>query len=209
MQVSQGGRDSPPDVLVRFREIVGEGNITGPYRDNLYYWKTTRKDRIDEVARMLWPYLSSEKKAQYAAMTRLAGRGLPFSVDTVIRDQRTERAWAAGLFDGEGSIWVCANRRWPAWRGLAMDLPQSSATGVPETLTRFHRVVGAGAIGGPRTSRNPWSKLPQYRWQLNGRHLVSRVVGLLLPYMAKVNRSRMFELRELLDAEVAADLAPS
>jgi hypothetical protein len=36
MQVSQGGSvDSPPEVLLRFRDVVGFGNITGPYRNYL------------------------------------------------------------------------------------------------------------------------------------------------------------------------------
>ena len=44
IQVSQAGPpDEIPLVLLRFRDIVGEGNITGPYRGYLYYWKTTRK----------------------------------------------------------------------------------------------------------------------------------------------------------------------
>ena len=56
MQVSQGGVPGiQPAVLVRFREIVREGNITGPYGGDLYYWKTMRKDAVDEIARTLWP----------------------------------------------------------------------------------------------------------------------------------------------------------
>src|SRR6185503_7980134 len=78
IQVSQSGAPGiPPAVLVQFREIVGEGNVTGPYRDSLYYWKTTRKDVIDVVALQLWPYLSTPKREQFLAMSQRAGRALP------------------------------------------------------------------------------------------------------------------------------------
>src|SRR5690349_21116993 len=77
MQVSQGGVvGALPEVLVRFHDIVGEGNVTGPYRGYLFYWKTTRKDAIDAIGASLWPFLSTEKRRQFETMTRAAGREL-------------------------------------------------------------------------------------------------------------------------------------
>jgi hypothetical protein len=48
MAVSQGGVPGQlPEVLTRFRAaVLGVGNITGPYRGYLYYWKTSRKDAL-------------------------------------------------------------------------------------------------------------------------------------------------------------------
>src|SRR5437764_8819338 len=73
MQISQGGRGAEPDVLLRFRAIVGgQGNITGPYRGYLYYWKTSRKLVIDEIVQLLWPEISPEKRQQYLEACELA-----------------------------------------------------------------------------------------------------------------------------------------
>jgi hypothetical protein len=205
MQVSQGGIPGIlPAVLVRFREIVGDGNITGPYGGDLYYWKTTRKDAIDEIARTLWPYLSHDKRAQFTAMTAKARRA--FIVDErAARGVATERPWAAGLFDGEGSVWIAKNAHYPAWRGLAMELPQSTDLGViPEALQRFGAIVGVGSISGPRMQRNSWSRKPQYRWQTSGRHSVSTVVRALWPWLGTVNRTRLYTVRALLDDDVVA-----
>lgn len=206
IQVSQAGHGGiAPPALVQFREIVGEGNVTGPYRGSLYYWKTTRNDAIDLVARGLWPYLSAAKREQFSSMTERARRNL-VDFPAHVRMDRTERAWAAGLFDGEGSLWISRNSRYPMWRGLAMDLPQSSDTGVPDTLQRFFAVVGAGSISGPRKQRNRWSRLPQYRWRLSGRHQVSAAIRCLWPFLATVNRGRISAVRELLDPELADSL---
>src|SRR5688572_25273751 len=79
--VSQGGVPGEfPAVLVRFMSIVGVGNITGPY-DGLYYWKTTRKDAVDSVGAMLWPYLSYEKRRQFEAAALRMKRPVPAPID--------------------------------------------------------------------------------------------------------------------------------
>jgi hypothetical protein len=186
MQVSQAG-DAPPEVLIRFREIVAEGNVTGPYRGYLFYWKTTRKDAIDKIALALWPYLSGEKRSQFEAMTIAARRSLPRLPDPS-RSARTELAWAAGLFDGEGSASICG----PASRQyVQLEIPQSSAGAMPETLQRFRAAVGAGWLNGPYPPRSPWSRLPQYRWTLGAREDVGRVLSLLWPHLSAVKRDQI------------------
>lgn len=206
IQVSQSGRGGiVPPALVQFREIVGEGNVTGPYRDSLYYWKTTRMETIDAVARGLWPYLGAGKREQFVSMTERARRALP-KLPADVRTIRTERAWAAGFFDGEGSLWIARTPCAQKWRGLALELPQSSEAGVPDTLRRFLAIVGAGSISGPRRQRNRWSRLPQYRWQLTGRYQVSAVIRCLWPFLATVNRGRVLAVRDLLDPELASSV---
>jgi len=201
MQISQGGGAAHPDVLVRFRAIVGEGNITGPYRGYLYYWKTTRKGAVDEIARRLWPYLSREKRRQLQSCAEATGR--TYSELRPLRESETEIAWAAGLFDGEGSVWVTKDTRCrPEWRGVAMEIAQSSRGDIPETLERFHAIVGVGRISGPRLLGNPWSKLPQYRWQVSGRHKVSSVVRVLWPWLSAVKRSQLREMCPHLDPDL-------
>jgi hypothetical protein len=199
MQVSQGGEAGvPPEVLLRFRQIVGDGSVTGPYRGYLFYWKTTRKDALDSIALRLWPYLSEEKRSQFEYMTTAAGRELP-RFPLLRRSAVTEIAWAAGLFDGEGSLSLSG----PADRSrrfVTMELPQSGASGIPDALIRFRDVVEVGAIGGPYPPRSPWSRLPRYRWRVTGRHRVSHALFRLWPWLGSVKRDQIRRLSAYLDA---------
>jgi hypothetical protein len=204
MQVSQGGApERQPSVLVRFRDVIGYGNVTGPYRGYLYYWKTADPDAIDEVAAAMWPYLSTEKRNQFAVARSQASRG-QFIEPPAIRSATTELAWAAGLFDGEGSISSRSNARGREW--LELELPQSSVRDVPETLSRFHAVVGVGAITGPRVPRNAWSRLPQYRWRIAAQSGVAHVLVELWPHLGQVTRARTLAVRHLLGPEAASKL---
>lgn len=192
MQVSQGGvRGTPPAVLVRFMDALGGvGNITGPYRDYLFYWKTTRNDVIDEISASIWPFLSEPKRIQLAKAAREVARTAPTT--TVAREVETEHAWAAGFFDGEGCLYLTGSAASSGRRGVALYLPQASAGLVPETLTRFHSAVeGRGRITGPHAPRSPWSKLPQYHWRIGGRESVSAVLAVLWPWLGAVSRQRI------------------
>lgn len=204
MAVSQGGSpDVVPDVLTRFKGIVGVGNVTGPY-DGLYYWKTTRKDAVDSVGAMLWPHLSSEKREQFAAAATRMKRAVPSSLEDT-QGRTFELAWAAGLFDGEGTFGAYANARMrPSWRGVSMSIPQASATVVPEVLLRFRAAVGVGSVTGPRMVPSPWSRLPQYRWQATGRHVCSAVIKVIWPWLGPVKRAEIRAAMEHLDAGVDA-----
>src|SRR5690242_336001 len=156
IQVSQAGTSgSPPEVLVRFRKVVGIGNVTGPYRGGIFYWKTTRKDAVDAVAAALWPYLGATKRTQFEAMTAAAGRRLPL-LPLPDRASNTELAWA-GLFDGEGSIFVRTSGHGPR---INLEISQAGQFGMPETLIRFRRAVDAGWLNGPYPPRSPWTRLP-------------------------------------------------
>ena len=193
MAVSQGGDSgTPPTVLLRFRNIVGgHGNITGPYRGYLYYWKTSRKLVIDEIVQLLWPEISPEKRQQYLEACELA------RIDPEVNTPQTtggptDVAWAAGFFDGEGTVGI--NRLNPTrapYRGVEMEIPQSSDDGVPKVLLRFKEVVGRGSITGPHEPRNPWSQLPSYRWRLGGHLNVEATAGLLWPWLSAVRRIRI------------------
>jgi hypothetical protein len=195
MSVSQGGDPGkPPIVLLGFKAAVGgAGNITGPYKGYLYYWKTTQIGTVDMVATALWPFLGQEKREQFLdASSLVRSRFVLDSTSPRADTATTERAWAAGFFDGEGSVSVGGSRRErPSYRQPSMEIPQSSADGIPESLIRFQAVVGAGSITGPRPPRNPWARLPSYRWELGGHRKVEAVAGVLWPWLGSVKRSRI------------------
>lgn len=202
MAIPQGGiAGDPPAVLVRFKEIVRVGSITGPY-DGLYYWKITKKDDVDLVGEMMWAYLSGEKRRQFATAAIQMQRPVP-KAPSHEESRRFESAWAAGLFDGEGTFCTYRDARVrPTWRGVSMSLPQASATGVPEALSRFRAAVGRGTISGPRMVASPWSRLPQYRWQASGRHVVSAAAKVIWPWLGPVKRAEIRAAMEHLDPDV-------
>jgi len=175
--------------LLGFRGAVGGvGNITGPYRGYLFYWKTTQIGAIDNIGALLWPFLTQEKREQFLVASRLAGRA-PY-LDLVAprpHADETEHASAAGFFDGEGSVGVGGG----SYRQPSMEIPQSSAQGIPDSLLHFHKVVGVGSITGPHPPRNPWARLPSYRWELGGHRKVETVAGLLWPWLGSVKRSQI------------------
>lgn len=195
MAVSQGGDPGkPPIVLLGFRAAVGGvGNITGPYRGYLFYWKTTQIRAIDTIATALWPFIGMEKRAQFAAASRLAEKALP--LDLLAARAQSDgplQAWAAGFFDGEGSVSVGGAKlgRFSP-RQPSMEIPQSSAEGVPDSLLHFQAIVGVGSITGPHPPRNPWARLSSYRWELGGHRNVEAVAGLLWPWLGCVKRSQI------------------
>jgi len=195
MAVSQGGDPGkPPLVLLGFKAAMnGIGNITGPYRDYLFYWKTTQIEAIETIAIALWPYLGEEKRRQYLRASGLVGRACSLDLTTPrLHTDDIERAWAAGFFDGEGSVSAGGARSEPGvYRQPSMEIPQSSALGVPDALVRFERIVGSGSITGPHPPRNPWARLPSHRWELGGHRKVESVAGILWPWLGSAKRSQI------------------
>jgi len=188
MAVYQGGEGGPPPLLYRFQAAVGGiGLIHGPARGYLYQWHSKRHVVVDAVSELLWPWLSDAKREQLRRASAEVGRSTPTVPDAPwSRDELA--AWAAGFFDGEGSIGVYGDPRSPA---VSMSLPQASLAGVPETLQRFQLAVGAGGISGPRMVPSPWTKLPQYCWKSQAFGDVERVVELLRPFADVVKRGEM------------------
>src|SRR5439155_9319130 len=179
MAVSQGGDPGkPPLVLLGFRNAVGGvGNITGPYRGYLFYWKTTRIQVIDAIATALWPFLGQEKREQFLVVSGLAGKLLPLDlIAPRSQSDETERAWAAGFFDGEGSPWEV-----------------TTSYGVPTGSRRWRfrsRVPKAFPI--PSSTSRPWSALVRSPVPiLHGtRGPASRAIAGRLEVIAKSRRSR-------------------
>ncbi len=68
MAMSQSSKTGVPDVLRKFRRIVGAGNITGPYyrpqRNPIYRWTISQKNEVRRILRLLWPFLGTRKRRQ-------------------------------------------------------------------------------------------------------------------------------------------------
>jgi hypothetical protein len=105
--------------------------------------------RGEAASELLWPWIGEMKRTQLLRAARDVGRITRLhSFSRWSPDE--EAAWAAGFFDGEGTIGIERDPRRPA---VTMEIPQASATTVPETLVRFRRFVGAGNLSGRVSSR--------------------------------------------------------
>ena len=154
---------------------------------------------MDAVGAMLWRHLSREKRQQFAAAAIRMQRPLPGPLDD-FRGRDFEAAWAAGLFDGEGTFGAYRKPHMrPSWRGARMSIPQASATTAPEPLLRFRSAVGVGTLTGPRIVPSPWSRLPQYCWQANGRHVCTVAIKVIWPWLGPVKRAEIRMAKEHLD----------
>lgn len=117
---------------------------------------------IDMVATTLWPFLCEEKREQFLVASRLSRRETALDrTSTRAPSDATERAWAAGFFDGEGSVTVGGgNYERSTSRQPSMEIPQSSADGVPDSLVPLSG-SGWGRIDhGSAPAEEPVGKTP-------------------------------------------------
>ncbi|HEX4744691.1 MAG TPA: hypothetical protein VFW12_08485, partial [Candidatus Limnocylindria bacterium] len=153
-QINQADADGVPEVLTRFRNAVGVGRVRGPKREDgkvdLYHWVASSRSDVARTFEALSPWLGPVKRAQVDAAvgTSATSAHIPSSDE--------ELAWAAGLFDGDGSTCLLWHRTHPGYRTCEMSITQTSRTGVPEVLTRFRRVVGLGHLNGPSGGTEKW-----------------------------------------------------
>lgn len=87
-------------------------------------------------------------------------------------------AWAAGLFEGEGTIlnYVGADGRWV--RRLALVMTDE------DVVKRFHQVVGSGKMSGPTQRENPDWK-PIWTWRCTKQADCAAILKSFLPYLGE------------------------
>lgn len=98
----------------------------------------------------------------------------------------TERAWAAGFFDGEGSTVI----KWSKDKRRTYIMATVGQTN-PETLKRFQDAVGGyGKIFGPyRRAKFPhWA--PAYKWVVDKFEHTQMVMVLMWPYLSSPKRQQ-------------------
>jgi len=96
----------------------------------------------------------------------------------------TELAWAAGFFDGEGSI--CA---WHSVNTTTVTLEVGQVSRIP--LDRFQKAVAIGSVNGPYKGKS--GRKDFYKWVTNGPKNVGDVVEKLLPYLCEPKRTQIWE----------------
>ena len=104
------------------------------------------------------------------------------------RDQ--EIAWAAGLFEGEGSFVARRKQNTPKMYFSAHVVMTDE-----ETVRRFHEVVGLGIVNGPYTYGKPEWK-PSWRWNGYG-PAGKQVAEMLRPFLGSRRTQRLDEILSL------------
>ena len=84
--------------------------------------------------------------------------------------------WAAGLFEGEGSIThtTADGKRYPR---LSLGMTDK------DVVEEFARVVGYGKVSDAKQQRENWK--PRYDWQIVKSSEVTRILIAMLPYFGQ------------------------
>ena len=220
--VSQSSRSAEvvPSVLVRFQHAVGGmGSLGTPYFDErsgtfAHQWRVGSFEETQAVVALLWRNLGTVKRAQ-AAEALLRFRAQYIKIRPLYRTPTRPRrfgvsgpgptasaeeqalAWAAGLFDGEGSTELYT-RRTPGrtWFALRSRVSQCDAQGAPAVLQRFQAAVGCGRIDGP-TSGEGYENA--YKWDA-GADDTLRVLRMIWPWLGIVKRVQAIDAIKSVDA---------
>ncbi len=200
-RINQAGPNGIPAVLLRFQAALELGTLAGPVckpdRQDIYSWTVSSRDDLSLAQQLLRPWLGEVKLLQFATAL-----GQAFDVQSAaMPHDDLWRAWAAGLFDGEGSSYLLKHRTHPGYRVGELALTQSSLVGSPEVLRRFIAIVQAGYVAGPFVQRN--ANLDVYRWKAGARDDVERVLALLWPWLGQVKRMQAQVMLDVMRSQPA------
>src|SRR5487761_1561002 len=95
----------------------------------------------------------------------------------------TERAWAAGLFDGEGYIGFTKGKT----TGCGVKIVIAQA-GSPEVLHRFQAAVGVGKVTDRRDARVNAAR--QWQFVTTSKPDAETVMAAIWPYLSSVKRAQ-------------------
>jgi hypothetical protein len=189
-----------PAVLIRFRNAVGGlGRLGGPYvkegRKDLYRWEISSRGDVELLHHLLLPWLGDVKLLQFS---EALGRATARSREA--RQSDDWRAWAAGLWDGEGSAYLLDHRSHRDRRIGELCVTQSENGGVPEVLRRLTVIAGRGHVNGPY--RQVGATRDVYRWKVTAQPDIHPVIAILWPWLSEVKRTQAAGVLSVLDAQV-------
>jgi len=193
-QINQSSVDGVPEALIRFREAVGVGRVLGPKivegREPLYWWVASSRGDVRTTGESIGPWLSSQKRAQFM-------RAVGLHVD---RPPLSSFAWAAGLFDAEGSTSLSDRSARAGYKAIESAVTQGGAV-IPEELVRFMDCVALGRVNGPYEQVG--ANEPVYRWRIHTIDEVRRMLHVLLPWLGEVKRRQAVRAIAIVDAQPA------
>jgi len=192
-QINQASDDGVPEVLVRFRDAVGVGRVAGPKieegRQPLYKWVGSSRGDVARTGELIGPWLSHEKRGQFEHAV-----GLRFDASPI-----DSFAWAAGLFDAEGSTSLSDHRSHAGYKVIESSITQGSVAGQPEELVRFRDAIRLGKIYGPYVQDG--ANEPVHRWRACTVNDVRRAIHLLQPWLGDVKRAQAWTALAVMDRQ--------
>jgi hypothetical protein len=191
-RINQSSVDGVPEVLVRFRDAVGVGRIGGPIikdrREPLYWWIASSRGDVTRTGELIGPWLSTQKRDQISAATALRFAAPPIN----------SFAWAAGLFDAEGSTSLSDHRSHAGYKVIEAAITQGGKS-VPEELVRAHALLERGNVNGPYTQEGANELI--YRWRASRPDDVRMVLHLLDPWLGQIKRAQALAALRVIDAQ--------
>lgn len=186
-RLNQSSMTGVPEVLTRFCAAIGFGKIAGPVieegREPLYWWVVSSRREIEATYRALHPWLGVVKRRQFET---LLDESAPSSAPITDGDQGL--AWAAGLFDGEGSVYLDPHSTHAGYFRLEAAITQTAFGEIPMVLSRFMYVAGIGKIYGPYPA--PPGHAPVYRWKAHQAGQIIAMINALDPWLGSVKRDQ-------------------
>ena len=198
-RINQAGLDGIPEVLIKFRRIVGVGRIKGPViaegRQPLYHWEATSRPDLTRVLERIGPWLCPVKRAEFERTLRA-----PLPPIVWPGSMSEELAWAGGFFDGEGSTYLEKHRTHVGYFVPRLYVPQSAEIGVAAELTRLKSALGGlGRISGVRPGKGKWK--PYRRWRVSTPVGVQLGLHLLWPFIGHVRRTQAQAVLQVLHSQ--------
>lgn len=198
-RINQAGAAGMPEVLIRFRQIVGVGRLKGPTvvdgKRDLYWWEASSRPDVARVADLIGPWLCPVKRTEFE---RALGRALAPAIWPASASE--ELAWAGGFFDGEGCTYLEKHRTHSGYFVPRLYVPQSSDVGIASELLRLKAALSdLGTISGVRT---PGGNRRTYRrWRVFTPATVQLGVHLLWPFIGSVKRAQAQRVMEVIHAQ--------
>ena len=192
-QINQADANGVPEVLTRFRDAVGVGRVAGPKvevgRQDLYWWVASSHGDVRRAGELIGPWLSSEKRGQFHSAVATTLEHPP--LDTF--------AWAAGLFDAEGSVSLSDHQSHAGYKVIEAAITQGGGDAMPEELTRISSLFQRGNVNGPYAQDGANELV--YRWRASRADDVRSVIHLIYPWLGTVKRSQAMAALRVIDAQ--------
>lgn len=99
----------------------------------------------------------------------------------MIEVNRENLAWAAGFFDGEGTVGC---RKGPKKVQLQLKVGQAD----PETLEKFLDAIGFGKIYGPYTHDKRPNRKPMWNYTVTKHEHVQAAIAMMWPFLGTIKR---------------------
>lgn len=99
-----------------------------------------------------------------------------------MKDTTTDVAWAAGLFEGEGTIYLARSTRRNERPRLALSLSSTDK----DVVEKFRSIFGVGTLTGPYMQKK--STKPCWLWRVRKEEDCDSMIEALYPYLGTRRR---------------------